>query len=327
MDETPPLPDPAAEAPLARVDALRAALGTVLVGLRDPIDEVLTALLAGGHALLEGVPGVAKTLLARSISQALGLGFRRIQFTPDLMPADVVGTNIFDFQRGTFHLQRGPVFTHVLLADEINRTPPKTQAALLEAMEERQVTIDGVAHPLDDPFFVIATQNPLEHEGTYPLPEAELDRFLMKVTVGYPVEAEEGEIYRRFLRGEVRLSASATVLEPVLAAGELQTLRASVAKTHVDDALVGYLVAIVARTRRSSHLSSGASPRAGVGLLAAARAWAALEGRDFVLPDDIKRMAPAVLRHRLVLTPEAELEGASADRILAGILDSIEVPS
>ncbi len=326
MSENTPYSTPSSDDAARRVEALRAAIGAVVVGLREPIDEVLTALLAGGHVLLEGVPGIAKTLLARTVAQVLGLRFRRIQFTPDLMPADVVGTSIFDFQRGVFRLQQGPVFTQVLLADEINRTPPKTQAALLEAMEERQVTIDGVSHPLDDPFVVIATQNPLEHEGTYPLPEAQSDRFLMKVSVGYPEAADEKEVYLRFLAGRIRLSESSPPLAPVLGPPELAGLRAAAAGTRVDDALLGYLLEIVTRTRRSPLLESGASPRAGVSLLAAARAWAALEGREFVLPDDIKRMALPVLRHRLILTPEAELQGQTPDRILSEILGAVEVP-
>ncbi len=310
----------------ARLVALREALAGVVVGQQAPLDEILAALFVGGHVLLEGVPGVAKTLLARALAAALGLEFRRVQFTPDLMPADVIGTNVFDFQRGLFHLQKGPVFTEVLLADEINRTPPKTQAALLEAMQERQVTIDGVSHALAPSFFVIATQNPLEHEGTYPLPEAQLDRFLMKVLVGYPAAAEELEIYRRFLDGRVQLTSTDIPLSAVLAPGDLPRLRAALGGVRVEEPLLGYLHAIVEATRRAPQLAAGASPRAGIALLAAARAWAAMEGRDFAIPDDFKRMARPVLRHRLIATPETELEGKGTEEILGTLLDRIEVP-
>ncbi len=306
----------------ARADALRAALATVVVGQPDAVSELLVALLAGGHALLEGVPGLAKTLLARTLAAALGLPFRRVQFTPDLMPADIVGTNVFDLATHTFRLQTGPIFTNVLLGDEINRAPPKTQAALLEAMEERQVTIDGVSHPLTEPFFVVATQNPLDHEGTWPLPEAQLDRFLVKVRVAYPAAADEKEVYRRSLGGAARPDA----VSPVLAPDELPRIRAALGAVHVEERVLDYLLALVAGTRRDPRLSAGASPRAGTALLAAARVWAALDGRAFVLPDDIKRMAPPVLRHRLVPTPDAELEGQSGEAILAGLLARIEVP-
>lgn len=319
--------DPAAFQHLTeRIHLLRETLAAAVVGQTSAVDEVLTTLLAGGHILLEGVPGIAKTLLARSLAQALGLHFRRIQFTPDLMPSDVVGGSIFDFQRGQFKVQHGPIFTQVLLADEINRTPPKTQAALLEAMQERQVTIDGQSFGLADPFLVIATQNPLEHEGTYPLPEAQLDRFLMKVRMVYPAPQEEQEIYRRSLTGQVHLSTAPDPLPAVFGADELPALRRIVGAVHVEEPLLGYLLTLITATRKSPLLSSGASPRAGVGLLAAARAWAALEGRTFLIPDDIKRMALPVLRHRLILTPEAELESMDADRILATILNQVEVP-
>jgi MoxR-like ATPase len=305
---------------------LRSALGEIVVGQRAPIDEILAALLAGGHVLLEGVPGVAKTLIARALAAALGLEFRRVQFTPDLMPADVTGTNVFDFNRSEFQLQRGPVFTQVLLADEINRTPPKTQAALLEAMAERQVTIDGTSYPLADPFFVIATQNPLEHEGTYPLPEAQLDRFLMKIVVGYPGEDEEVEIYRHFLDGRLDLAAQSTPLRTALPADALPGLRRALGSVVVDDKVLHYVRELVSSTRRSHHLAYGASPRAGMALIACARAWAAMEGRDFVIPDDVKRLAEPVLRHRLLPTAEAELEGRSAGDVLAALLEGIEVP-
>ncbi len=307
-------------------NAVRAALETVVVGQSRAIDEVLTALLAGGHVLLEGVPGVAKTLLARTLADALGLEFRRVQFTPDLMPADVTGTNVFDFHRGEFHLQRGPIFTQVLLADEINRTPPKTQSALLEAMAERQVTIDGVSHALVDPFFVIATQNPLEHEGTYPLPEAQLDRFLMKVFIGYPAAAEETTVYRHFLDGSLDLGAPTRRVAPVLDRDALPALRRALGEIHVEDKILGYVRALAAATRESPRLACGASPRAGMALLACARAAAALDGRTFVIPDDVKRLAPPVLRHRLVPTAEAELEGRGADDVLGEILGELEVP-
>ncbi|MDH3285168.1 MAG: MoxR family ATPase [Acidobacteriota bacterium] len=309
-----------------RVTGLRSALGELVVGQDEAVLEILIALLCGGHVLLEGVPGIAKTLLARSLTSALGLEFRRIQFTPDLTPADVTGTNLFDFQSGTFHLQKGPVFTNILLADEINRTPPKTQSALLEAMEERQVTIDGVSHPLAAPFFVIATQNPLEHEGTYPLPEAQLDRFLIKVEMTYPVEDEELEIYRRFLDGRLGLSSGSARVNKVLDAGDIARTRDVLEGVHVEDKMLAYLKDLVVSSRRSLHLSLGASPRAGMALLAASRARAALAGRDFVIPDDVKRMAGPVLRHRLLPTPEAELEGMTASTILERLVGTIEVP-
>ncbi|MFZ5476611.1 MAG: AAA family ATPase [Myxococcota bacterium] len=306
-----------------RADALRGALARAVVGQRGAVTELCVALLAGGHVLLEGVPGVAKTLLARSLASALGLGFRRVQFTPDLMPADIVGTHIFDLATQRFVLQRGPVFTQVLLGDEINRAPPKTQAALLEAMEERQVTIDGETLPLPDPFFVVATQNPLDHEGTYPLPEAQLDRFLLKVVVRYPEPADERAVYRRFLdHGAPR----AQDVPRVLAAEELGVLRAAVARVHVEDKLLDYTIAIVDATRRARLFLAGASPRAGVALLAAARAHAALEGRAFVIPDDVKRMAAPVLRHRLPVTADAELEGRTSEAVLAQILAALEAP-
>lgn len=309
-----------------KVQALKDALLGVVVGQEGVIHQLLAALLTGGHVLLEGNPGVAKTLLARTLSNALGLEFRRIQFTPDLMPADIVGTNVFDFQQGQFHLQKGPVFTNLLMADEINRTPPKTQAALLESMEEHQVTIDGVSHPLADPFLVIATQNPLEHEGTYPLPEAQLDRFLMKIRMGYPSPEAETEIYRRYADGRLHLAAQDTDIPAVLAPGDLIVFRKALGGIHVEDKILGYLRDFVGLTRSSEDLSLGASPRAGMSVLAAARAHAAMEGRAFVIPDDIKTMALPVLRHRLLPTAEAELEGLGAEQITSKLLDSVEVP-
>jgi len=302
------------------------ALSGVVIGQERVIHELLTALLTGGHVLLEGVPGVAKTLLARSLAGVLGLEFRRIQFTPDLMPADIVGTNVFDFQQGRFHLQKGPVFTNLILADEINRTPPKTQAALLEAMEEHQVTIDGVTHRLPDPFLVVATQNPLEHEGTYPLPEAQLDRFLMKIQMGYPEAQDEIEIYRRFAAGQLHLALQELKLPVVLSPEELRTFRDALGEIHIEDKLLAYLREFIDQTRSSPELSLGASPRAGMALLASARANAAIEGRHFVIPDDIKRMAEPVLHHRLLLTTEAELEGSVTELVIKGILETIEVP-
>jgi MoxR-like ATPase len=304
-----------------RMDALRDALGGVVVGQRGPVTELCVALLAGGHVLLEGVPGVAKTLLARSLAAALGLEFRRVQFTPDLMPADIVGTHIFDLSSQRFVLQRGPIFTQVLLGDEINRAPPKTQAALLESMEERQVTIDGETMALPDPFFVVATQNPLDHEGTYPLPEAQLDRFLLKVLVRYPEPADERAVYRRALEGTLGAPPPR-----VLAPDELGKLRAAVARVHVAEELVDYTLAIVEATRRSRSFVAGASPRAGAALLGAARAHAALEGRAFVIPDDLKRLAAPVLRHRLQVTADAELEGRTSEVVLGQLLAAIEAP-
>jgi MoxR-like ATPase len=319
-------PTPELRELLSRVEALRGALAQVIVGQRRPVEEILAALLAGGHVLLEGVPGVAKTLMARSLAQCLGLAFRRIQFTPDLMPADITGTSVFDLQKGAFHLQRGPVFTNVVLADEINRTPPKTQAALLEAMQERQVTIDGESHALADPFFVIATQNPLDHEGTYPLPEAQLDRFLLKVMVGYPSAEEELDIYRRYLDGRLTLGTGTVELPVVMAPGDLPRFRTALRDVHVEEKVLGYLRQVVAATRDSPFVSAGASPRAGMALLAVARAWAAMEGRAFLIPDDVKRMAGPVLHHRLLLTPEAELEGRGVEDVLRGLVEGIEVP-
>jgi MoxR-like ATPase len=294
----------------------------VVLGQPHVLADLVTAFLARGHALLEGVPGVAKTLTARTLAQALGLKFTRIQFTPDLMPSDVVGTSVFKPNDGAFVLVKGPIFTEVLVADEINRTPPKTQAALLEAMEERQVTLDGTTHTLPDHFFVVATQNPLELEGTYPLPEAQLDRFLMRVRVGYPDAAAEKQMLSRFhQQGGARSG-----VEQVLSLAELKALQDEAAKVRCDDSIVAYVLAIVRATRDNPRLKLGASPRAGQALLAAAKARAALEKKGFVTPDEVKRVAPSVLNHRLALKAEAEVEGVTTDDVIRQTLDRVEVP-
>lgn len=307
-------------------ESMRSALGQVIVGQDHALEELLAAWLAGGHVLLEGVPGVAKTLTARAMAATLGLDFGRIQFTPDLMPADITGGSIFDFQRGQFQLQRGPIFCQVLLADEINRAPPKTQAALLEAMQERQVTIDGKAHPLNGGFFVVATQNPLEHEGTYPLPEAQLDRFLLRIVVDYPAAQDELEVYRRYLAGTLPEPGAALDLAAVITPETAATIRQELAAIHVEPKVLAYVHDLVSATRTSPHLAWGASPRAGIALLGVARAWAAMEGRDFVIPDDIKRMVAPVMAHRILTTPEAELDGLDTTKVLDGILARVEVP-
>ncbi|HUL58179.1 MAG TPA: MoxR family ATPase [Anaeromyxobacteraceae bacterium] len=318
---------PLAAADLAAAQArLEAEIGKAVVGQREPVAELLAALFAGGHVLLEGVPGVAKTLLAKALARALDLRFGRVQFTPDLMPADILGTSVFRADRGTFELRRGPVFTEVLLADEVNRTPPKTQAALLEAMEERQVTIDGARHPLGDAFFVVATQNPVEYEGTYPLPEAQTDRFLMKVRIDYPAAAEETEILRRASRGFDAHDLDAAGVRPVVSREEVAALRARARALPVSEPVLEYVARLVRASRELPRARLGASPRAGVALLSAARARAALRGAEWAGPDDVKAVAPPVLRHRLVLRPEAELEGATPDDLVAELLESVEVP-
>ena len=304
---------------LQRLDA---ALSRVVVGQRAVIDDLLTAFLARGHVLLEGVPGTGKTLLARALAQALGLGFQRVQFTPDLMPTDILGTSVFRPNDGAFALVKGPVFTEVLVADEINRTPPKTQAALLEAMEERQVSIDGTTHPLHAHFFVVATQNPLELEGTYPLPEAQLDRFLMRIRVGYPDEGAEVEM----LRGFHGRKGDAAKVERVLQPSDLDVLRATAAEVRTDDSILEYVVALIRQTRQSPRVRMGASPRSAQALLAAAKARAALRGKPFVTPDDVKDVCPSVLNHRLILKAEAEVEGVTADEVVRQTLDRVQVP-
>jgi MoxR-like ATPase len=297
-------------------------VGKVVVGQREPLEVVLAALALGGHVLLEGVPGVAKTLLANATARALGVEFRRLQFTPDMLPSDVTGT--MALRAGELRFRPGPVFANVLLADEINRTPPKTQAALLEAMQEGQVTVDGEAHPLPDPFLVLATQNPVEYEGTYPLPEAQRDRFLVRVDVGYPSEEAE-----RALLGLRRRGLVPAALEEVRAVASAEDLRAArelVDATEAGEDVIGYVVAIVRRTRSLPSVSLGASPRAAVHLLGAARAAARLSGRAYVTPDDVARMAVPVLHHRLILTPEAELERFTADAAVRNALDAVPVP-
>jgi MoxR-like ATPase len=297
-------------------------VGRVVVGQREPLEVVLSALALGGHVLLEGVPGVAKTLLANATARALGVEFRRLQFTPDMLPSDVTGT--MALRAGELRFRPGPVFTNVLLADEINRTPPKTQAALLEAMQEGQVTVDGEPHPLPDPFVVLATQNPVEYEGTYPLPEAQRDRFLVRVDLGYPDEAAEREMLRMARRGLA--PAALEDVNAVTSAEELARVRRQVDETAVEDDVVGYVVAIVRRSRELPSVTLGASPRAAVHLLGAAKAAARLASRDYVTPDDVARMAVPVLHHRLVLTPEAELERFTADAAVRNALEAVPVP-
>ena len=303
-------------------DRLVAEVGKVAVAQEETVELLLAGAVVGGHVLLEGVPGVAKTLLANATARALGLEFRRVQFTPDMLPSDLTGT--MTLRGGDLVFRPGPVFTNVLLADEINRTPPKTQAALLEAMQESQVSVDGVPHPLPAPFLVVATQNPIEYEGTYPLPEAQLDRFLFKVDVGYPSEAEEASMLRLPRRGVA--PASLEDVEPVVSQDELERAREDVDETSVTDEVAAYVAAIVRRTRELPSVSLGASPRAAVHLLAAAKAAARTAGRDFVTPDDVARVAAPVLRHRLILRPEAELERYRPDEAVQAALQAVPVP-
>jgi len=305
---------------------LQTSLEALLPGQASAVAGLLTGYLAGGHVLLEGVPGIGKTLLARSLAVGLGLSFARVQFTPDLMPADVIGANVFDQKSGTFRLVKGPLFTEILMADEINRTPPKTQAALLEAMQERQVTIDTESHALAAGFFVVATQNPVEFEGTYPLPEAQLDRFLLCVTVGLPDERGEVEIYRRAVNDELAGWAGRQPTATVVSIEEACALRRASARVHVSPEMIDYLTRLARAVRRSPHVELGASPRAALSLLEAGRAAALLAGRDFVLPDDLKQHLVSAWAHRIVLTAEAELEGHTPRALLDEIGRSVEVP-
>ncbi len=306
--------------------AIRAEVAKAIAGQEGTIEHVLVAVLANGHVLLEGVPGVAKTLLIRSLAKALDLQYGRIQFTPDLMPSDVIGTNIFDAKSGDFKLRRGPIFVNILLADEINRTPPKTQAALLEAMEERRVTIDGEPNPLPPPFIVFATQNPIDFEGTYPLPEAQQDRFLLKVVVDYPSSEAELDVLRRHHGGFKPQDLESAGIQAVVNLDTLIEMQAEVQRVTVEDKVFNYILEMVKATRTSNDLLVGASPRAGIALLNCSKAMAALRGREFVIPDDVKELALPVLRHRVILRPEAEVEGYNADRVLTSLVAAQVVP-
>jgi MoxR-like ATPase len=310
----------------ALADSIRREVARAVIAQDDAVDLMLIALFASAHILLEGPPGTAKTFLAQCFARAVGIAFGRIQFTPDLMPGDIIGSNLFNFQTSTFSLTRGPIFTELLLADEINRTPPKTQAALLEAMQERTVTIDGTTHPLARRFMVVATQNPIESQGVYPLPEAQLDRFLFKHQVRYPDAAEERRIVAAHGTRFGTPQAADWGVSQVADAAAIDAASDAVAAIRVADEVIDYVVALVRATREAGDLQTGASPRAAAMLAAAARAKAALEGRDFVLPDDVKALAPAALRHRVTLAPVAEIEGRTADEIITALVDQVGAP-
>jgi MoxR-like ATPase len=305
---------------------MRAEAGKALVGQDEAFTQLLIALLSGGHVLLEGVPGTAKTLMAKTLALLIRADFKRVQFTPDLMPSDVVGTQVFEMGTGQFRLRRGPIFTNVLLGDEINRAPAKTQSALLEAMEERQVTIEGERLPLPEPFFVLATQNPVEYEGTYPLPEAQLDRFLFKVLVDYAPQEAEIEVLRRYSAGFDARRLDAAGLAPVIAPDDLAACRAEIGAVQVDDGILKYITDIAQASRKSLDLILGGSPRASIGLLLAAKSWAAMQGRGYVVPDDVKFLVRPVYRHRIILRPEAEIEGLTPDTAMGRVLAKIDVP-
>lgn len=307
-----------------KIEKLRHEIAQVIVGQEQAVDLVLTCILANGHVLIEGVPGVAKTLLARLIARLVDAQFSRVQFTPDLMPSDVLGTNIFNVKTQEFEFHQGPVFSDIVLVDEINRAPAKTQAALFEVMEERQVSMDGVTYPMGDLYTILATQNPVEQEGTYRLPEAQLDRFLMKVTMGYPSADDELEILKRHEQRTdlVKLSD----VNPVLTKEEVLQLRSYMNDVVIDESLLRYITQIVQQTRSSRAVYLGASPRASVAMLQASKAYALLQGRDFVTPEDIKAVTPSILQHRLVLTAEAEMEGYTAYKVAMKLIDKVEVP-
>ena len=307
-------------------ERLLAEAARVVVGQEEVLELLLISLLAGGHVLLEGVPGTAKTLMAKTLARLLQAEFARVQFTPDLMPSDIVGTSVFDLGTGRFQLKKGPVFTNFLLADEINRAPAKTQAALLEAMEERQVTLEGVSYRLADPYLVVATQNPIEYEGTYPLPEAQVDRFFFKILVDYGSAEVEQAVLARYHAGFDAHRLEDLGLTPVLDGAGLAALRAECQAVAVDQAVLGYITALIRASRRSPDVLLGASPRAGIALLLGSKVLAALQGRDYVLPDDVKRLTAPVLRHRILLKPEAEIEGLTPDALIQRLLASVEVP-
>jgi MoxR-like ATPase len=306
------------------VEKLKDEIGKVIVGQDQMVELLLAAMLADGHVLIEGVPGVAKTLTAKLLSKSISVGFSRIQFTPDLMPSDVIGTSVFNPGQTTFQFRQGPIFSNIILIDEINRAPAKTQAALFEVMEERQVTVDGNTFQLASPFIVVATQNPVEQEGTYHLPEAQLDRFLFKINVLYPTAEQEFQIVMQ--HHNAGLESQVEMVHPVMSATELESLRLQVRNIHIEDKLISFITNIVGNTRTHKSIYLGASPRASIGILNGSKAYAAMHGRDFVTPDDIVYIAPAVLRHRITLTPEKEMEGVETDDVITQIIQSIEVP-
>ncbi len=307
-------------------DAVGAEVRKAIVGQDEVLEQVQAAILAGGHVLLEGLPGTAKTLLVRALSCVLHGKFSRVQFTPDLMPADITGTSVFNPEKHVFEFRPGPIFTDLLLADEINRAPAKTQAALLEAMQERRVTADGISHRLPAVFTTLATQNPIEYEGTYPLPEAQLDRFMLKILVNYPAQEEERSMLTRYRDGQILHDVESLKLEARTSTEEIVGFRAALSQVTAEDSLLNYISDIVRQTRNWPSIAVGASPRAGVALLLVSRAIAALRGRPYVIPDDVKSIAPAVLRHRLLLKPEAEIEGMKTDHVLRDLLANVRVP-
>ena len=307
-----------------KITQLKKAIGNVIVGQQEAVDLLLTAILADGHVLIEGVPGVAKTLLARLVSRLIDARFSRIQFTPDLMPSDVLGTTVFNMKTSEFDFHQGPVFAEMVLVDEINRAPAKTQAALFEVMEERQVTIDGISHRMKDLYTIIATQNPVEQEGTYRLPEAQLDRFLFKIRMSYPTLEEEVSILQH--HQENRKLVKLDDIQPLLSVRELLNMRQQLQEVYIEDSLLRYIASIVQQTRMSKAVYLGASPRAAVAMLNASKAYAMLSGRDFVTPEDIKFVTPNILQHRLLLTAEAEMEGYTALKVAQKLIDKVEVP-
>ena len=322
----PPMDPLTGDALAARVGAVRDEVSKAFIGQPEVLDQILVALLAGGHVLIEGVPGLGKTLLVRALSAVLGCSFARVQFTPDLMPSDVSGHAVWDTKSETFVVRRGPIFTNLLLADEINRAPAKTQSALLEAMQEQQVTVEGHSFELPPPFMTLATQNPVEQEGTYPLPEAQLDRFLLKVLIDYPVHADEVAMVTAIAHGKVAADFDLSQLQTVLQPGEIVALQRGTAATVVDAAVVDYAVRIAAATRRWPGIALGAGPRGSLALVRAARAQAVLAGRDFVTPDDIREIARPALRHRIALAPELQIEGQDADQVLQALLAKVDAP-
>ena len=307
-----------------KVNQIKRELSKVIIGQDEFINLLITALFAGGHVLIEGVPGIAKTLTAKLLSKTMETDFSRIQFTPDLMPADILGTSVFNVKTQEFEFHKGPVFSHFILIDEINRSPAKTQAALFEVMEEKQVTIDGNTYKMEEPFIVLATQNPIDQEGTYALPEAQQDRFIFKINVDYPSLEEEIKIIESEHKRKSDLPVN--LINPVLTPAELAQYKETVKEVIVDDNIIKYIAELIHKTRKHTHLYMGASPRASISALKASKAYAAIQGRDFVIPDDVKKILPAVLRHRIILNPEQEMEGFTEDSVIQMIIESVEIP-